>query len=65
MPNSFFTRTGDDGYSGLLGEGRVPKEDPRLEAVGAVLQAGFERLGRDGRVVSELAEDLAKEMRLP
>jgi hypothetical protein len=31
----------------------------------AVLSAGFERLGRDGRVVGELAEDLAKEMRLP
>jgi ParB-like chromosome segregation protein Spo0J len=32
---------------------------------GVVLCAGFERLGRDGRVVGELAEDLAKEMRLP
>jgi cob(I)alamin adenosyltransferase len=39
MPSSFYTRTGDDGYSGLLGEGRVPKEDPRLEAVGAVDEA--------------------------
>jgi cob(I)alamin adenosyltransferase len=39
MPTSFYTRSGDDGYSGLLGEGRVPKEDPRLEAVGAVDEA--------------------------
>jgi ParB-like chromosome segregation protein Spo0J len=31
----------------------------------AVLSPGFERLGRDGRVVAELAEDLSKEMRLP
>jgi hypothetical protein len=30
----------------------------------AVLSPGFERLGRDGRVVGELAEDLAKEMKL-
>jgi hypothetical protein len=30
----------------------------------AVLSPGFERLGHDGRVVAELAEDLAKEMRV-
>lgn len=36
---SFFTRTGDDGYTGLLGEGRVPKNHPRLEAVGALDEA--------------------------
>ena len=35
----FYTRTGDDGYTGLLGEGRVPKYDPRPEAVGAVDEA--------------------------
>jgi cob(I)alamin adenosyltransferase len=33
---SFYTRKGDDGYTGLLGEGRVPKNHPRPEAVGAV-----------------------------
>jgi len=38
MP-TFYTKTGDDGYSGLLGEGRVPKEDPRLEAVGTLDEA--------------------------
>jgi len=31
---------------------------------GAVLRPGFERLGRDGRVVAELAEDLARELRV-
>lgn len=35
----FYTRTGDDGYTGLLGEGRAPKYDPRIEAVGAVDEA--------------------------
>ncbi len=35
----FYTTTGDDGLTGLLGEGRVPKHDPRLEAVGAVDEA--------------------------
>lgn len=35
----FYTRTGDDGYTGLLGEGRVPKHHPVPEAVGAVDEA--------------------------
>ncbi len=39
MSASFYTRRGDDGFTGLLGEGRYPKESPRLEAVGAVDEA--------------------------
>ena len=35
----FYTTTGDDGYSGLLGEGRVPKWHPRIELVGAIDEA--------------------------
>ena len=35
----WFTRRGDDGYTGLLGPGRVPKYDPRPEAYGAVDEA--------------------------
>ena len=31
-----YTRTGDDGTTGLLGPGRVPKSAPRVEAYGAV-----------------------------
>lgn len=31
-----YTRTGDDGSTGLLGAGRVPKNAPRVEAYGAV-----------------------------
>ncbi len=31
-----YTRTGDDGSTGLLGAGRVPKSSPRVEAYGAV-----------------------------
>lgn len=37
--SSFFTRTGDDGYTGLLGEGRVPKYHPRTEANGDIDEA--------------------------
>ncbi len=31
-----YTRSGDDGSTGLFGGGRVPKNDPRVEAYGAV-----------------------------
>lgn len=35
----FYTRTGDNGFTGMLGEGRIPKSDPRLEAIGTVDEA--------------------------
>jgi cob(I)alamin adenosyltransferase len=31
-----YTRTGDDGTTGLIGGRRVPKDDPRIDAVGTV-----------------------------
>jgi cob(I)alamin adenosyltransferase len=31
-----YTKTGDAGSTGLFGGGRVPKDDPRVEAYGAV-----------------------------
>ena len=34
--SQFYTRTGDNGYTGILGEERVPKYHPRLEAIGAI-----------------------------
>jgi cob(I)alamin adenosyltransferase len=36
---SFFTREGDEGFSGLLGKGRIPKYDLRMEGLGAVDEA--------------------------
>lgn len=36
---SIYSRTGDDGYTGMLGKGRVPKYDARMEALGAVDEA--------------------------
>lgn len=45
--SDYYTRRGDDGFTGLLGEGRVPKYDPRPEATGTVDEAtaalGFAR----------------------
>src|SRR3972149_5164920 len=35
MPG-YFTGRGDDGFTEVLGEGRLPKHDPRIEAVGAI-----------------------------
>jgi cob(I)alamin adenosyltransferase len=35
----FYTKTGDDGYTSLLGKGRVAKYDQRIEAVGAIDEA--------------------------
>jgi cob(I)alamin adenosyltransferase len=32
----FYTRSGDDGYTGFLGKGRIAKSDPRIEALGAL-----------------------------
>jgi cob(I)alamin adenosyltransferase len=35
----FYTKKGDDGYTGLLGEGRAPKYDHRIETVGTLDEA--------------------------
>ena len=37
--NRIYTRTGDDGTTGLVDGSRAPKHAPRLEAVGAVDEA--------------------------
>lgn len=35
----FYTRRGDDGFTGMLGKGRVPKYHPKTEAVGVIDEA--------------------------
>ncbi|MEW6717922.1 MAG: cob(I)yrinic acid a,c-diamide adenosyltransferase [Chloroflexota bacterium] len=39
MTPRFYTKTGDDGTTGLLGGGRVPKHHPRPRAFGAIDEA--------------------------
>lgn len=39
MAQSFYTGTGDDGSTGLLGQGRISKSDLRLETLGAIDEA--------------------------
>jgi cob(I)alamin adenosyltransferase len=53
--SNFYTRQGDDGFTGILGEGRVPKYDDRPEMVGTLDEAsaalGVARsLTRDPRI---------------
>lgn len=57
--SSFYTRRGDDGYTGLLGPERVPKYDPRPEAYGAVdeVQAAI-GLARASGITARAAEIL-------
>jgi cob(I)alamin adenosyltransferase len=54
---SFYTRKGDDGYTGLLKEGRVPKNHPIPEAVGALDEAsaalGLARAACQGKSSAE------------
>jgi cob(I)alamin adenosyltransferase len=66
----FYTRRGDDGYTGLLGPGRVPKYDPRPEAYGTVDEAqaalGLARASgcveRTGQIVLAIQRDLYRLM---
>lgn len=50
-----YTRTGDGGATGLLGAGRVPKDHPRVEALGAIdeLNAAI------GSALGELSSEIA------
>jgi cob(I)alamin adenosyltransferase len=59
--NKIYTRTGDDGTSGLVDGSRLPKHAPRFEAVGAVDEAnsvlGWAILApRRGTLEQELGE---------
>lgn len=51
----FFTGKGDDGTTGMLGEGRVQKYDRRMEALGALDEANA-ALGLARSLMGELPE---------
>lgn len=55
--NKIYTRTGDDGTTGLVDGSRLPKHAPRMEAVGAVDEAnsllGLAIIALQGDVASE------------
>ncbi len=66
MSASFYTKTGDDGYTGLLGAGRVPKYHPRPTACGTLDEAtaalgvarAFARAPRTAEIVTRVQRDL-------
>lgn len=70
MTNPFYTRAGDDGFTGLLGEGRVAKYMPQPEAYGTVDEAsaaiGVARAvassGRTREVLLKVQRDLYRMM---
>lgn len=58
---SFYTGKGDDGTTGLLGKGRVPKNDARIEALGTLDESsaalGLARAAcQDGRTAALLLQ---------
>lgn len=66
MSAKITTKTGDTGLTGLLGPGRVPKEDQRIEALGAVDEAtsalGLARAWCDGPYVHEVILQIQRDL---
>lgn len=66
MSTSFYTKTGDDGYTGLLGAGRVPKYHPRPEACGTIDEAtaalglarAFSQAAQTAEILIQVQRDL-------
>lgn len=56
--NKIYTRTGDDGTTGLVDGSRVPKHAARMEAIGAVDEAnsvlGFAVLALEGEIAADV-----------
>lgn len=57
-------RSGDDGFTDILGEGRVPKYDIRIETLGAIDEAtsalGLARANCDDTQIKELLEKIQR-----
>lgn len=65
--NRIYTRTGDDGTTGLGSGGRVPKTDARVQAYGAVDEAnaaiGLAVVQAAGAGLNEVSRDIARLLR--
>jgi len=62
----FYTSEGDEGTTGLLGEERVPKNHPRIQAVGAVDEAsaalGLARAQSDNPDLNQLVKNVQEDL---
>lgn len=62
----FFTGKGDDGKTGLLGEKRVSKTHPRIQAVGAIDEAtaalGLARSHASRRELNEVVQNIQNDL---
>jgi len=62
----FFTRSGDDGKTGLIGEGRVSKTHPRIEILGTLDEAsaalGFARATCEDPEINELVLEIQRDL---
>ncbi len=64
--STIFTSKGDDGYTGLLGEGRIAKHSPRIEAIGDIDEAtaalglarSFAKTEQTSRLLMQAQRDL-------
>lgn len=65
MP-TFYTRTGDDGKTGILGEGRISKADPRIETLGSLDEAsaalGFARATCQDPHIRGLIQEIQRDL---
>ncbi len=63
---SLYSQTGDQGSTGLLGEGRVPKFDLRIEALGALDEAtaalGLARASANSPVIAPLIVTVQRDL---
>lgn len=64
--NPFYSRKGDDGYTNLLGEGRVPKFHPQPDAYGNVDEVsstlGLAKSLSDSEKISELTTEIQRDL---
>ena len=62
----FFTRSGDDGKTSLLGEGRVSKFHPRIETLGTLDEAsaalGFARAICEDAGINEMVIEIQRDL---
>lgn len=61
-----YTRTGDDGNTGILGEGRLPKHHPRIETIGTLDEAsaalGLARALTKSKRTKKLLMDIQRDL---